>query len=313
MIEVNDLSKAYGAKVVVDHLSFVVPDGSVTGFLGPNGSGKSTTMRCMLGLDRPLTGDVRFDGSRLVETPNVLTVVGSLLDAKYVNPSRTARNHLRYLAASNGISVGRVDEVLDTVGLTSVAKSRVGTFSLGMHQRLGIAGALLGKPKAYLFDEPVNGLDPEGILWVRQFIRYLASQGAAVLVSSHLLSEMANTADNLVVIGQGKLISQGTVADFVSGNVDEWVVVRSPSASALAAALTQAGAKTKPTGPDSLDVTGMLAPRVGEIAAANQIVLHELATRQASLEEAYLRATAGTSEYVSRPISRPLPPPGAPQ
>lgn len=313
MIEVRDLSKSYGKKVVVDHLSFVVPDGCVTGFLGPNGSGKSTTMRCMLGLDHHGTGEVRFDGARLGEIPHALTVVGSLLDAKYVNPSRSARNHLRYLAASNGLPTSRVDEVLDIVGMTSVAKQRVGTFSLGMHQRLGIAGALLGKPKAYLFDEPVNGLDPEGILWVRQFIRYLASQGAAVLVSSHLLSEMANTADNLVVIGQGKLISQGRVDDFVSANVDEWVEVRSPSTAVLANALAQAGARVQPTGPDSLKVTEMVASRVGEVAAANQIVLHELTTRHASLEEAYLRATAGVSEYVSRPVGRPLPPPGAPQ
>jgi ABC-2 type transport system ATP-binding protein len=310
VIEVRGLSKSFGGNRVVDDLSFVVRDGSVTGFLGPNGAGKSTTMRCMLGLDRPASGEVLFDGVPFASLKDPLRHVGSLLDAKYMNPSRSARNHLRYLAASNGLAGNRADEILEQVGLTTVANKRVGTFSLGMQQRLGIGAALLGDPKTFLFDEPVNGLDPEGILWVRNFMRYLASQGRAVLVSSHLLSEMANTADNLVVIGQGRLISQGTVSDFVAANVDEWVSVRSPQASALAAAVQSAGGQVRYDGPTALGITHLDTATVGEIAARNNIVLHELMTKQASLEEAYLQATAGSAEYRSKPIAPSGPPPG---
>jgi ABC-2 type transport system ATP-binding protein len=326
VIEVRGLSKSFGGNRVVDDLSFIVRDGSVTGFLGPNGAGKSTTMRCMLGLDRPTTGEVLFDGVPFGSLKEPLRHVGSLLDAKYMNPSRSARNHLRYLAASNGLARNRADEILEQVGLTTVANKRVGTFSLGMQQRLGIGAALLGDPKTFLFDEPVNGLDPEGILWVRNFMRYLASHGRAVLVSSHLLSEMANTADNLVVIGQGRLISQGSVTDFVAANVDEWVSVRSPQASALATAVQSAGGHVRYDGPTALGITHLDTATVGEIAARNGIVLHELVSKQASLEEAYLQATAGAAEYRSKPFAppgpplcgapapmgSPLPPPGSP-
>jgi ABC-2 type transport system ATP-binding protein len=310
VIEVRGLSKSFSGRAVVDDLSFSVGDGSVTGFLGPNGAGKSTTMRCMLGLDRPSAGEVLFDGVPFASLKDPLRSVGSLLDAKYMNPSRSARNHLRYLAASNGLAKTRADEVLEQVGLTTVANKRVGTFSLGMQQRLGIGAAMLGDPKTFLFDEPVNGLDPEGILWVRTFMRYLASQGRAVLVSSHLLAEMANTADHLVVIGQGRLISQGSVTDFVSANVDEWVSARSPQANALAAAVQSAGGQVRYDGPDALGITHLDAATVGEIAARNNVVLHELVTKQASLEEAYLQATAGSAEYRSAPITPPAPPPG---
>lgn len=297
MIEVQGLTKRFGSKTVVDDLTFEVADGTVTGFLGPNGSGKSTTMRCMLSLDRPAAGITRFNGKLYSDLTHPLREVGALLDAKYVHPSRTARNHLRYLAASNGISRARVDEVLDLVGMTSVADKKVGKFSLGMHQRLGIAVALLGDPHTMLFDEPVNGLDPEGILWVRHFLRYLAAQGRTVLVSSHLLSEMAQTADNLVVIGQGKLISSGSVSDFVDANVRAWVMVRSPQAGSLASMLRGAGAEVSEAHDGALSVVGMTPAQVGELAARHGVVLHELGSRQASLEEAFMEATRSSQEY----------------
>ena len=297
VIDVQGLTKRFGGKTVVDDLTFQVVDGSVTGFLGPNGSGKSTTMRCMLGLDRPAAGRTLFNGQEFIDLKHPLREVGALLDAKYVHPSRTARNHLRYLAASNGLPKGRVDEVLEMVGMTSVADKRVGKYSLGMHQRLGIGVAMLGDPHTLLFDEPVNGLDPEGILWVRTFLRYLASQGRTVLVSSHLLSEMAQTADHLVVIGQGRLISAGTVDAFVDQNVTAWVAVRSPQAASLAAALRAKGATVGQTADGSLAITGWSTDQVGELAAVNGIVLHELTSKQASLEEAFMEATRSTVEY----------------
>ena len=297
MIEVQGLTKTFGSKTVVDNLSFQVGDGSVTGFLGPNGAGKSTTMRCMLALDRARSGRTLFNGKEFHELKHPLREVGALLDAKYVHPSRSARNHLRYLAASNGLAKGRVDEVLEMVGMTSVADQRVGKYSLGMHQRLGIAVALLGDPHTMLFDEPVNGLDPEGILWVRNFLRFLASQGRTVLVSSHLLSEMAQTADRLVVIGQGRLISSGSVTDFVAQNVTAWVSVRSPQATALAGALRSAGIGVTELADGSLSVTGWSTDQVGELAARNAITLHELTSKQASLEEAFMEATRTSVEY----------------
>ena len=297
MIEVQGLTKTFGSKTVVDNLSFQVGDGSVTGFLGPNGAGKSTTMRCMLALDRSRSGRTFFNGKEFHELKHPLREVGALLDAKYVHPSRSARNHLRYLAASNGLAKGRVDEVLEMVGMTSVADQRVGKYSLGMHQRLGIAVALLGDPHTMLFDEPVNGLDPEGILRVRNFLRFLASQGRTVLVSSHLLSEMAQTADRLVVIGQGRLISSGSVNDFVAQNVTAWVSVRSPQAAALAGALRSAGIGVTEVADGSLSVTGWSTDQVGELAALHAITLHELTTKQASLEEAFMEATRTSVEY----------------
>jgi ABC-2 type transport system ATP-binding protein len=297
VIEVQGLTKRFGSKTVVDNLSFRVEDGTVTGFLGPNGAGKSTTMRCMLALDRPAAGRMLFNGKEYADLAHPLREVGALLDAKYVHPSRTARNHLRYLAASNGLAKSRVDEVLETVGMTSVADQKVGKFSLGMHQRLGIAVAILGDPHTMLFDEPVNGLDPEGIVWVRTFMRYLASQGRTVLVSSHLLSEMAVTADNLVVIGQGKLISAGSVSQFVSQNVSSWVSVRSPQAASMTSMLAGIGATVKDAGPGALAISGVTPEQVGELAARHGIVLHELVSRTASLEEAFMEATRSSVEY----------------
>jgi ABC-2 type transport system ATP-binding protein len=311
VIEVQGLTKTFGSKTVVDNLSFQVGDGSVTGFLGPNGAGKSTTMRCMLALDRARSGRTLFNGKEFSELKHPLREVGALLDAKYVHPSRTARNHLRYLAASNGLAKGRVDEVLEMVGMTSVADQRVGKYSLGMHQRLGIAVALLGDPHTMLFDEPVNGLDPEGILWVRNFLRYLASEGRTVLVSSHLLSEMAQTADRLVVIGQGRLISSGSVTDFVSQNVTAWVSVRSPQASTLADALRSAGLGVTQAPDGSLSITGWSTDQVGEFAARHGLTLHELTSKQASLEEAFMEATRTSVEYraaefAGAPVTHPV-------
>ncbi len=311
MIEVQGLTKTFGSKTVVDNLSFQVGDGSVTGFLGPNGAGKSTTMRCMLALDRSRSGRTLFNGKEFSELKHPLREVGALLDAKYVHPSRSARNHLRYLAASNGLAKSRVDEVLEMVGMTSVADQRVGKYSLGMHQRLGIAVALLGDPHTMLFDEPVNGLDPEGILWVRNFLRFLASQGRTVLVSSHLLSEMAQTADRLVVIGQGRLISSGSVTEFVAQNVTAWVSVRSPQATELAGALRSAGIGVTEVADGSLSVTGWSTDHVGELAARNAITLHELTSKQASLEEAFMEATRSSVEYraaefAAAPVTHPV-------
>lgn len=293
MIVVDGLTKRFGAKVAVDHLSFGVRSGVVTGFLGPNASGKSTTMRCMLGLDRPNGGTALFDGKPYRTLTRPLSEVGSLLDAGYVHPGRSARNHLRWLAASNGFSRRRVDEVLELVGLSSVAGTRVRSFSLGMRQRLGIAAALLGNPHTLLLDEPANGLDPEGIRWIRDVLSHLAGQGSTVLVSSHQLSEIALIASDLVVIGQGKLIEQGTVADFVERHAERWVRVRSPQAQRLAEMLTAAGIdiEHQPAG-ELIDVRGTSSEQVGELAAAHGIVLHELSPQTGSLEDAFLSATA---------------------
>ena len=318
LIEVRGLTKRFGSKTVVDDLSFTVTNGRVTGFLGPNGSGKSTTMRCMLGLDRAHSGTTLFNGRPYTSVARPIREVGALLDAGYVHPGRSARNHLRYLAASNGLNRRRVDEVLTTVGLDSVASKRVGTFSLGMKQRLGIATALLGNPEILMFDEPVNGLDPEGIHWMRQLMRVLASEGRAVLVSSHLLSEMAQTADDLVIIGQGRLISAGPVDAFITANVESWVTVRSPTAARLATAVASIGGQVRSRNGDEIAVVGVTAAQVGEAAAASSIVLHELSTQRASLEEAFLKATAPTVDFRAVPLpARSVPvgpsaPPGSP-
>jgi ABC-2 type transport system ATP-binding protein len=298
VIEVHDLTKRFGKTVAVDELSFSVHPGRVTGFLGPNGAGKSTTMRCILGLDRPQGGTATFDGRRLPTMPKALFEVGALLDAGYVHPTRTARNHLRALAASNGIGKQRVDEVLELVGLSSVATKRVGGFSLGMRQRLGIAGALLGDPGYLLFDEPANGLDPEGILWIRTFLRALATQGRTVLVSSHLLSEMALMADELVVIGRGRLIAQAGVDEFVRQAAGSWVFVRSPHSTRLGQLLSERGyIVTAGTEAQTFTVTGAEPAEVGELAASVGLVLHELTPQQASLEEAFLEVTRESTEY----------------
>jgi ABC-2 type transport system ATP-binding protein len=298
VIEMSGLTKVFGRTRAVDDLSCTIEPGVVTGFLGPNGAGKTTTMRMVLGLDRPTSGTATIDGRAYRELSNPLRTVGALLDAKQVHPNRSARDHLRWLAASNGIPVTRVDEVLDTVGLASAADKNAGTLSLGMSQRLGIAGALLGDPPVLLFDEPVNGLDPEGIRWVRTLMRSLAAQGRTVFVSSHLLGEMADTADRLVVIGRGKLIASTTVEDFVSRSGGEAVRVRSPALYTLRELLSDAGIEVAidPDG-SALSVRGAAIEVIGELAARNAIVLHELSVRQASLEDAYLRMTDADVEY----------------
>jgi len=296
MIEAVGLTKRYGKTLAVNNLSFSVAGGEVTGFLGPNGAGKSTTMRMILGLDNPTAGEVRIGGKLYRELKDPLRTVGALLDAKWVHPNRSARAHLQWMAKSNKIPASRVDEVLETVGLTSVAGKRAGGFSLGMSQRLGIAAALLGDPEVLLFDEPVNGLDPEGILWIRKFMHRLADDGRTVLVSSHLLSEMALTASHLVVIGKGQLISQSSTEDFVSRAAENTVKVRSPQLPALRAVLTQASAQVT-DGDKALVVSGLDSDKIGEIAAANQIVLHELSPQTGSLEQAFMQITGDSVEY----------------
>ncbi|MES4888971.1 ABC transporter ATP-binding protein [Streptomyces sp. NPDC096012] len=297
MIELEGLTKRYGDKVAVDGLSFTVRPGIVTGFLGPNGAGKSTTMRMILGLDRPTAGDVRIDGTHYDRLKDPLTYIGALLDAKAVHGGRSARNHLLCLAQSNGIAPRRVAEVLDTVGLTAVARKKAKGFSLGMGQRLGIAGALLGDPRILMFDEPVNGLDPEGIHWIRNLMKSLAAQGRTVFVSSHLMSEMALTADHLVVIGQGRLLADTSMADFIRQNSRSYVRIRCPQRERLLDALHQAGITVVEAGGGALEVAGGKAEQIGELAARNGLVLHELSPRQASLEEAFMQLTAGAVEY----------------
>jgi ABC-2 type transport system ATP-binding protein len=297
MIQALGLTKRFGRVVAVNNLSFQVPPGKVTGFLGPNGSGKSTTMRLLLGLDRADGGDSTINGKQYTELRQPVREVGALLDARYVHPTRSARNHLRAVAASNGIGSKRVDEVLDFVGLGAVARKRVGGFSLGMHQRLGLAGAVLGDPHTLLLDEPANGLDPEGIQWIRRFLKSYADQGRTVFVSSHLLSEMALMADNLVVIGRGSLISQGSVDEFVRKAAKSFVRVRSPQAPMLAELLRQEGADVTPTSDGAIEVVGTDAQAVGELAAGHNVVLHELSNQTASLEEAFLAVTRSAVEY----------------
>jgi ABC-2 type transport system ATP-binding protein len=298
VIELVGLTKVYGHTRAVDDLTVTIEPGVVTGFLGPNGAGKTTTMRMILGLDRPTSGSATIGGKQYRDLTDPLRKVGALLDAKQVHPGRSARDHLRWIAASNGIPVTRVDEVLDIVGLDAVGDKNAGTLSLGMGQRLGIAASLLGDPQVLLFDEPVNGLDPEGIRWVRTLMRALAAEGRTVFVSSHLLAEMANTADRLVVIGRGKLIASTTVTEFVSGSGAAAVRVRSPQLDALAELLRAAGidARLEPDGL-ALAVQGAAIEVVGELAAHNAITLHELSTQRASLEEAYLKLTDDDVEY----------------
>ncbi|MER6690739.1 ABC transporter ATP-binding protein [Streptomyces minutiscleroticus] len=305
MIEVEGLTKRYGEKVAVNGLTFTVRPGVVTGFLGPNGSGKSTTMRMVLGLDRPSAGAVRIDGLPYGRLQDPLRHVGALLDAKALHGGRSAFHHLLALAQSNGIPRSRVDEVLDTVGLTAVARKKARGFSLGMGQRLGIAGALLGDPRILMFDEPVNGLDPEGIHWIRTLMKSLAAQGRTVFVSSHLMSEMALTADHLVVIGQGRLLADTSMADFIRHNARSYVRVRSPQREQLLDVLRAAGTVPVEAGGGVLEVDGAAAERIGELAARHGIVLHELSPRQASLEEAFMRLTAESVEYHARAETSP--------
>ncbi|MFD9702691.1 ABC transporter ATP-binding protein [Lentzea sp. NPDC059081] len=297
MIEAIGLTKRYGRTVAVDDLSFTVQPGRVTGFLGPNGAGKSTTMRMMLGLDRPTAGRVLIDGKPYTALNRPLQTVGALLDAKWVHPNRSARAHLKWLAVSNGLPKSRVDAVLEAVGLTQVAGKNAGGFSLGMSQRLGIAAALLGDPKVLLFDEPVNGLDPEGILWIRTFMQNLAAEGRTVLVSSHLLSEMALTASDLVVIGRGKLITQSSTQEFIDRSTGNTVLVRSPQLSKLGPLLVDKGFTVRDSADGALSVSGATSDQIGDIAAANGVVLHELSPQRGSLEEAFMQLTGDAVEY----------------
>ncbi|MFI7388563.1 ABC transporter ATP-binding protein [Streptomyces sp. NPDC049813] len=297
MIELEGLTKRYGEKTAVNNLTFSVRPGIVTGFLGPNGAGKSTTMRMMLGLDNPSAGTVRIDGKHYAQLKDPLKYIGALLDAKAMHGGRSAYNHLLCLAQANGIPRGRVGEVLDTVGLTAVAKKKAKGFSLGMGQRLGIAGALLGDPQILMFDEPVNGLDPEGIHWIRNLMKSLASAGRTVFVSSHLMSEMALTADHLVVIGQGRLLADTSMADFIRQNSRSYVRLRSPQRERLLDVLHEAGITAVEAGNGTLEVDGHSSEELGELAAGHQLVLHELSPQQASLEEAFMQLTAESVEY----------------
>ncbi|MEH0638716.1 ATP-binding cassette domain-containing protein [Streptomyces bottropensis] len=297
MIEVNDLSKRYGDKLAVDALSFSVRPGVVTGFLGPNGAGKSTTMRMIMGLDRPSSGTARINGRPYEQHKAPLQEIGALLEAKSIHPGRSAYQHLLALAASNGIGKRRVLEVIDMVGLTEVARKRAGGFSLGMGQRLGIASALLGDPQVVMLDEPVNGLDPEGVLWIRNLLKGLADQGRTVFVSSHLMTEMALIAEDLIVIGRGRLLSAGLLADFIAGSAGRSVRVRSPKAADLRALLLGDGVTVSTSEPGVLEVTGLEAAEIGERAAAAGLVLHELFRQEASLEEAFMELTHDSVEY----------------
>ena len=297
MITAHSLTKRYGPATAVDRLTFEVRPGVVTGFLGPNGSGKSTTMRMIMGLDVPDSGSALIGGRHYSELGWPLREVGALLDAKAFHPARTARNHLRFLALTNDVPPRRVDEVLDQVGLTSVADRRAGKFSLGMSQRLGIAAALLGDPGVLLFDEPVNGLDPEGIRWVRHFLRSLAAEGRTVFVSSHLISEMSLTADWLVVIGRGRLIAETSVADFVARSGGGAVKLVTPDRDAFTTALAAAGATVGAGEDGSLTVEGLTVAEVGDVGARHGLRVHGLASITASLEDAFMELTQDEVEY----------------
>jgi ABC-2 type transport system ATP-binding protein len=308
MIEARGLTKRYGTTAAVDDLSFTIRPGVVTGFLGPNGADKTTTMRLILGLDSPSSGTVTVNGRPHRQSSTPMRDVGALLEARAVHGGRSARNHLLCLAETNGMPLRRVDEVLGVVGLAGVARKRSKGFSLGMSQRLGIAAALLGDPEIVMFDEPVNGLDPEGILWIRNLMKSLAAEGRTVFVSSHLMSEMENTADHLIVIGRGRLIADCGMAEFIARSSTHTVRVRTPEPELLARAVTAAGARatlattaTESTSrtPDTpeLEVGGLTEERIGDIAFANGVRLHHLSTSRASLEQAFMEMTADSVEY----------------
>jgi ABC-2 type transport system ATP-binding protein len=317
MIEARDLTKRFGDKVAVDHLSFSVHPGHVTGFLGPNGAGKSTTMRLILGLDHPNSGSATILGKRYADLVNPMRTVGALLEAKSVHTGRSARNHLLFLAQTQGLPASRVDAVLDLVGLRDVAGKRTGGYSLGMGQRLGVAAAMLGDPRVLLLDEPVNGLDPEGVVWIRNLMKHLASEGRIILVSSHLMNEMAVTADHLIVIGRGRLLADAPTAEVIARGSGQSVLVRTPMPDRLSALITAEGGHVSPAGTGNgdaslsgpagsaapgdgvtaLTVTGVPAARIGELAASSAIVLHELTPQLASLEDAFLELTADSLEY----------------
>jgi ABC-2 type transport system ATP-binding protein len=292
------LTKQYGDKLAVDDLSVKIEPGRVTGFLGPNGAGKSTTMRMMLDIDRATRGTTTFDGRRFDKLESPLRVVGAMLDANAVDPKRSARAHLRYLAASAGLPGSRVGEVLGLTGLGDAADRKVGNFSLGMHQRLGIAAALLGDPKYLMFDEPTNGLDPEGIRWVREFLQKLAREGRGVFVSSHMLSELALYVDHVIVIGRGRFIAAGAIDDFESVTAEVTVTIESPRLDELVGLIEARGGKVTPTAKGA-EVVAMTAAAIGDLAALHQIELHELHTEHQSLEETFLELTADAQEYRS--------------
>jgi ABC-2 type transport system ATP-binding protein len=303
MIEAASLTKRYGDTTAVDGLSFRVEPGKITGFLGPNGAGKTTTMRMILGLDRPTAGTVTVNGRPFRQAAWPMREIGALLDARAVHGGRSAYSHLRCLAQTNNLPLRRVGEVLELTGLTSVARKRSKGFSLGMGQRLGIAAALLGDPAILMFDEPVNGLDPEGILWIRTLMKALAAEGRTVFVSSHLMSEMENTADHLIVIGRGRLIADCTVAEFIARNSSASVRVRTPQAAGLAPVLTAAGATVRDDGGEQLTVTGLPAGQIGDLAFDHGIRLHELAPALASLETAFMELTSSSVDF--RAVARP--------
>jgi ABC-2 type transport system ATP-binding protein len=303
MIEVQNLTKRYGEKVAVDGLSFTVQPGTVTGFLGPNGAGKSTTMRMIAGLDQPTAGQVRVNGRDYRDADDPMAELGIMLEARAVHTGRSARNHLLALAQTNGIGRRRVDEVIDVVGLSDVAGKRVGGFSLGMGQRLGIAAALLGNPRVVVLDEPVNGLDPEGVLWVRNLLKDLAVEGHTVFVSSHLMSEMALTATRLVVVGRGRLLADTTVAEFTARAAGSSVTVRTPQAADLRAALLGPGITVTSETPGVLVVEGLTTEQIGTIAWRAHLPVFELTAREASLEEAFMQLTEDSVDYRSHHLA----------
>jgi ABC-2 type transport system ATP-binding protein len=322
MIEARDLTKSFGGKVAVDHLTFSVAPGRVTGFLGPNGAGKSTTMRLILSLDRPDSGSATINGRPYSELPSPLRTVGALLEAKSVHGGRSARNHLLFLAQTQNIPASRVDEMLALVGLSDVAQKRAGGFSLGMSQRLGVAAALLGDPEVLLLDEPVNGLDPEGVLWIRNLMKQLASQGKTVLVSSHLMNEMAVTADHLIVIGRGRLIADAATDELIARAAGQSVRVRTPDPGKLTDLIIADGGQVTParaasdlagtqspaggTAAVTLTVTGLPAARIGEVAASGSVVLHELTPLLGTLEDAFLELTSDSLEFGHRSDVEPV-------
>jgi len=297
MIEADGLTKRYGETTAVNDLSFSVRPGIVTGFLGPNGSGKSTTMRLVLGLDAPTSGDVTVAGKHYAEHPAPLHEVGALLEARSVHTGRSAYNHLLSLAQTHGIPKRRVSDLIELVGLEAVAKKRAGQFSLGMGQRLGIAAALLGDPEVVMLDEPVNGLDPEGIRWIRDLLKSLAAEGRTVFLSSHLMSEMAMTADHLIVIGRGRLIADESVRDFVRRHSKNIVRVRSPQAVELAEVVSSPDVVVDSIEPGLLEIEGLTAEQIGEAAAARGYVLHELTLQQVTLEDAFIDITQDELEF----------------
>ena len=302
-IEVSGLRKRFGTTVALDGMTFTVAPGQVAGFVGPNGAGKSTTLRVIVGLDAPDEGHALVGGRPYRSWRRPLTVVGSVLDAGALQPSRTGRNHLLWLAHSQGLGAGRVDAVIGQAGLQSAARRRAGGYSLGMRQRLGIASAMLGDPPAVMFDEPFNGMDPEGIIWMRGFLRSLAAQGRAVLMSSHLMSELQDTADHLVIVGRGRVIADASTADLLAAASGDRVTLRTAAPAQAAAVLQGAGAAVAVTGPDALSLSGLTAEKVVMVLSENAVAFSEVAAHRASLEEAYLELTRDAAEYRAQPVT----------